>query len=914
MNDENKSTSYKLSQLASSLTLLGLGMCCTKAAYAVEVISGDKSSSVNLDASYPLEQTFITDANINSVTVGISSSKTNLDIAVNTGKIIESSGNTGIRLHGWGTQKITNSGSIIGHGSGSGSYNGGIVVHFGAADITNKQGGLIRNDQTDGIFTNNNASVVANHGTIQTGLTGVYYEKGGTFNQSATGIVEDNGAGAWYGVIGNSNFLVGNNEGVIRIRTNKGVGVLYRGNTFGTFTNSGTIFGTTAGVQLYSSGSVNLINTGVIETDSGNLAIDINSSNNTVTLGTGSTLIGDAVVRGGTNNKLILEGSSSEDNNLTDFDTLTMNGIYWDLSGTAAIKGAGNTATTVSSGALEISGTLNNTAGGTTINSGATLIVSGLAKNASGTTIQNGAVLQIGNGGSTGDVTGAINNDGTLIFDRSNQYLFATTITGNGHVNQAGAGETILSSVGNNYTGTTTVSNGVLSAGSTNTFSASSAHEIFSNGTLNLNGYNQTINSLAHAGTLTTGGAPGTVLTISNNYTGNDGTIVLNTVLGDDSSVTDQIIINGNTTGTTKIKINNIGGIGDQTVNGIEVITVSGMSNGNFVKDGRIVAGVYDYELGRGTGVNSNNWYLRSLNRSLRPEAGSYLSIVEHNQGTFNHSFHDRQQLLDNQYQSSWARVEYNHAKSEAGNGLVHNKTDRRLVHFGSDVFQNQALHIGLMGAYSKADVDSMARGTGYTANSKSDGYSLGAYATWFDQQPEQGGFYIDGYAQYNWFDNKINGSSLAQEKFDSYGVTASVEGGYAFPVYQGSLNWTLEPQAQLIYNYYSSDDHVEQGGTRIKVRQGNDFTGRLGVRLNGKGERVNPFVTLNYWTHGNHPSISMNNHHVDSDRARHIGEAKLGLEVDLNKNVQLFGQVQGSVGGNHTRSVGGSVGAAFNW
>ncbi len=464
---------------------------------------------------------------------------------------------------------------------------------------------------------------------------------------------------------------------------------------------------------------------------------------------------------------------------------------------------------------------------------------------------------------------------------------------------QTGSGETILTSTSNTYSGSTTVANGMLSAGNVNTFGAGSDHETLANGTLNLNGYDQTIKSLTNGGTVFTNGVPGTVLTVSNNYTGNNGLVELNTVLGDDSSVTDRVVINGNTAGASKVKINNMGGVGDQTTNGIEVITVNGASNGNFELDGRVVAGIYDYSLGRSSGANSSNWYLRSINGTLRPEAGSYLGIVEHNQGTFNHSFHDRQQFLNNGYRSAWVRVENTHSKTEIGNDRVHNKMDRTLLHFGSDVYQNNAFHIGLMGAYSKANIDSTARNTGFQANSKSDGYSVGAYATWFDQNQEKGGFYTDGYLQYNWFDNQVNGSTLAQEKFDSYGLSASVEGGYAFPMgNSGALDWTLEPQLQVIYNHYRSSDHVERSGTRVKIRQGNDFTGRLGVRLNGRGESVSPFVTLNYWTHSNHPVISMNDNEVTSNRARNIGELKTGLDFKLNKNAKIYLQAQGSVGG----------------
>ncbi|WP_237932840.1 autotransporter outer membrane beta-barrel domain-containing protein, partial [Buttiauxella sp. S19-1] len=94
----------------------------------------------------------------------------------------------------------------------------------------------------------------------------------------------------------------------------------------------------------------------------------------------------------------------------------------------------------------------------------------------------------------------------------------------------------------------------------------------------------------------------------ANNWHGQDGTLVMNTVLGDDASVTDKLLVNGNTSGNTFMQINNVGGHGAKTVEGIEVVDVKGMSDGTFTKSGRIVAGAYDYDLVQ----KGANWYLTS--------------------------------------------------------------------------------------------------------------------------------------------------------------------------------------------------------------------------------------------------------------------------------------------------------------
>lgn len=78
-----------------------------------------------------------------------------------------------------------------------------------------------------------------------------------------------------------------------------------------------------------------------------------------------------------------------------------------------------------------------------------------------GSTIGNGGALQIGNGGTTGAIAGHVIGDGTLVFNRSNTYLFGGDISGTNKLVQAGTGKTILT--GNNiHTGSTQINQGTL--------------------------------------------------------------------------------------------------------------------------------------------------------------------------------------------------------------------------------------------------------------------------------------------------------------------------------------------------------------------------------------------------------------------------------------------------------------------
>ena len=79
--------------------------------------------------------------------------------------------------------------------------------------------------------------------------------------------------------------------------------------------------------------------------------------------------------------------------------------------------------------------------------------------NAGTSSIASNGTLLVGNGGTTGSITGNVVNNGTMIFNRSNDLTLNGVISGSGSVQKLGAG--ILSIDGANaYTGLTTVQGG----------------------------------------------------------------------------------------------------------------------------------------------------------------------------------------------------------------------------------------------------------------------------------------------------------------------------------------------------------------------------------------------------------------------------------------------------------------------
>ena len=124
-----------------------------------------------------------------------------------------------------------------------------------------------------------------------------------------------------------------------------------------------------------------------------------------------------------------------------------------------------------------------------------TLTLTGDNSFSGGTTILGGTV-QIGNGGTSGAIgSGAITNEGTLAFHRSDNLLVPGGISGSGEVHQNGSG-TLTVSGASTYTGATRVNAGRLLTDGANVLSDASAVTVSQGATLQLGG-NDGIGSLA---------------------------------------------------------------------------------------------------------------------------------------------------------------------------------------------------------------------------------------------------------------------------------------------------------------------------------------------------------------------------------------------------------------------------------
>ncbi|EJP4486001.1 autotransporter outer membrane beta-barrel domain-containing protein, partial [Escherichia coli] len=561
----------------------------------------------------------------------------------------------------------------------------------------------------------------------------------------------------------------------------------------------------------------------------------------------------------------------------------------------------------------------------------------------------NGGNLTLTEGGVSAGIlsgNGALNvSGGVLDITGASSALTATTTVGE---------KATVKVHDNDALGTGTVNTaGTLILGKTDSpvMLASSQVNITENGTLS--GYGGVSGNVTNSGTLDLrADAPGNVLTVGGNYTGNNGRLLINTVLGDDSSATDKLVIKGDASGQTRVAVTNAGGTGAQTLNGIELIHVDGNADSaEFVQAGRIAAGAYDYTLGRGQGSNSGNWYLTSgrntpdpmpgpepepaptpdpgsrpepvpggYDNDLRPEAGSYTANMAAANTLFVTRLHER--LGPVQYTdvmtgetkntSMWMRHEGGHNRWRDGTGQLKTQGNRYVVQLGGDIAQwgrgeTDRWYLGVMAGYGNDHNNTDSVRTGYRSKGSVNGYSTGLYATWFANDETHNGAYLDTWAQYGWFDNHVKGDGLPGESWKSKGLTASLETGYTwkageFSGSHGSLNeWYVQPQAQVVWMGVKADEHRESNGTRVESTGDGNVRTRLGVKTwikghnrmdDGKSREFRPFVEVN-WLHNTREfGTRMNGVTVHQDGARNIGEVKAGVEGQINNRLNLWGNV----------------------
>ncbi|WP_133647215.1 autotransporter outer membrane beta-barrel domain-containing protein [Paraburkholderia flava] len=863
---------------------------------------------------------------------------------------------------------LVNTGTITASGSGADAVFSNTVASSFTATIENRAGGQIISQGAAGIRTLNGNSTVINAGLVQGNGTAISMGNGNDSLILQTGSVINGTADGGNG----TNTVTLQGTGTASNAFANFQTLLMQG-TLWNWTGSGTF--TLAHVQT---GTLNL----------------------TGTLGTSAAALVDAGATLQANAQNLPQNVT--DNGLVRFAQDTSGTYAGMISGSGAVEKAGAGTLTLAPSAAGG----NTYAGGTTISAG-TLAVgadNALGATSGGVTFDSGT-LQLTQAFDLAASRAVTLAAGGGTFDTQS---FATTlaqpVTGSGAFTKAGSGSLLMTGV-SSYTGATTVAAGTLAigdaahtnaalagnggvsvaagatlggygsvsgpvtnAGSIEVANALSTIPSFASGA---NGSFTIAGSLTNAGLAQIGGSGvGNQLVVRGSYVGQNGTIGLNTVVAGDGAASDRLVIDGGTgSGTTGLKVTNVGGAGAETLgDGIEVVqSVNGATttNGAFTLATSVKSGAYSYYLAKGgvTTGTGNDWYLRNTVPPAEtgttgeepvaavgtpplpePAAGSepiplyrvevpvYAAIpgVARQLGLLQiETFHDRhgdQSLLDGNgpLPAAWARAWGGHdvlsqsgAASPEFDGSVYG------AQAGQDLYADRSAsghrnHYGLFVGFARAtgDVEGTALGmpnvdAGHLAINT---YSLGGY--WTHVGP--GGWYTD---------TVLMGSTLSVDprSRDDIGATThgtsvsgSVEAGLPVPLGNGL---TIEPQAQLTWQHLSIND-LNDGVSNVAFDDGNTFTGRLGVRLKGTfnsaGIDWQPWLRVSVLrafgasdsvTYGGATSLG-------TQVGQTSGQIGAGIAAQVGKRASVYATAnwQTSLGGAHQRTIMGDAGVRWAW
>ncbi|HDI5838703.1 TPA: AIDA-I family autotransporter adhesin YfaL/EhaC, partial [Escherichia coli] len=422
-------------------------------------------------------------------------------------------------------------------------------------------------------------------------------------------------------------------------------------------------------------------------------------------------------------------------------------------------------------------------------------------------------------------------------------------------------------------------------------------------------------------------GVAGDTLTVNGDYTGG-GTLLLDSELNGDDSVSDQLVMNGNTAGNTTVVVNSITGIGEPTSTGIKVVDFAAdptqfQNNAQFslAGSGYVNMGAYDYTLVE----DNNDWYLRSQEvtppsppdpdptpdpdpsrdpdptpdpaptPAYKPVLNAKVGGYFNNLRAANQAFvMERRDHAGGDGQTLNLRViggDYHYTAA----GQLAQHEDTSTVQLSGDLFSGRwgtdgEWMLGIVGGYSDNQGDSRSNMTGTRADNQNHGYAVGLTSSWFQHGNQKQGAWLDSWLQYAWFSNDVSEQEDGTDHYHSSGIIASLEAGYQWLPGRGVV---IEPQAQVIYQGVQQDDFTAANRARVSQSQGDDIQTRLGLHSEWRtAVHVIPTLDLNYYHDPHSTEIEEDGSTISDDAVKQRGEIKVGVTGNISQRVSLRGSV----------------------
>jgi len=261
-----------------------------------------------------------------------------------------------------------------------------------------------------------------------------------------------------------------------------------------------------------------------------------------------------------------------------------------------------------------------------------------------------------------------------------------------------------------------------------------------------------------------------------------------------------------------------------------------------------------------------------------------------------------------------WIRTYGNKQNMSAGGGVAYKQVQQG-ISLGADMpvptSDGQWL-VGLMGGYSKSDLDLKQGTTGSV-----DSYYIGAYSTWLADD----GFYVDALIKANRFQNesqvRMADGQKAKGKYNNVGVGASVEVGKHIKLED---QWFVEPFAQASGLLVSGENYRLDNGMDASSNKADSLLGKAGSHLGrtfalDEGGFVQPYVkaaVAHEFVKNN--SVKINDNRFSNDLSGSRIELGAGVAAQVTEVLQVHADFDFMKGRNIEQPWGVNLGVRYNW
>lgn len=393
-----------------------------------------------------------------------------------------------------------------------------------------------------------------------------------------------------------------------------------------------------------------------------------------------------------------------------------------------------------------------------------------------------------------------------------------------------------------------------------------------------------------------------------------NGTFGLGTDLA--AGVGDKLVVSGNASGNHQLAIENTGTDVAKDQPALQVVKTGGGDAQFGVIGGQVDLGTFVYDLQQ----QGNDWFLvQRPGDVVAPGTRSVLGLFSAAPTVwYGEAASLRSRMgelrLGNSEGGVWSRAYGNRYNLSAGGGVGYQQTQQGLS-VGADgamPVSDGQLRLGVMGGYSRSDLDLAAGTTGSV-----DSYYVGVYGTWLADN----GYYVDALAKLNRFQNKsdvrMSDGQRSGGNYDNHGVGVSVEAGKRIDLDDGVF---VSPFAQVSTLWVQGEKYDLDNGMQARSNKADSLLGKVGTQV-GQTRKLAKGGSFDYYgkvaiahEFANNNEVKVNGNRFTNDLSGTRAEFGVGTAVQVSDRVQLHADVDYAKGRNIEQPWGVNLGLRYNF